>query len=483
MEIVSHSVIQSIVAARNATLAQVQKAAEHLSNAQTLMTRASQISRDAHQGTSFTLNDRTRHQAYQDLFHNINPTVSYDIYRKQLDASIWMHLITVTGMNSLMDRTARDELYQSLCEEVPEVTVETALAMFQGLVADSGLIFQRGLARSFIELDRRFKSHDAFKIGSRIILTNVFNDWGSWNYHSRTFEVLQDVERVFAVLDGKQPNAGDMRAKIDQDRGQSLSPRQSVTETNYFRIKTYKNGNAHLWFTRDDLVDKANHVLADYYGEVFPDAVEKTNTPTPQDMHSKFGALSTNLQFYRTPDAAVQFVLHQSNIYTPKRQSPLYTPARVLEPSAGDGAFVRELLKMGLTVDAIEVDPTRAQAMTAEFSHSEFGTQLSIQCANFLTQHPRPVYDYVVMNPPFSGTHWIEHVMHAFDFLRSRGTLIAVLPATAEVSESPKHEAFRTWAQQFRRYGAGNLFRSMPCESFAESGTRVSTVILTLQHP
>jgi len=474
MEIVSHSVIQEICGNRDQALARMREAVDLKTRSQDLVAESWTLSKAANKGTPFTQNDRTQQQAFKDLFHRLDPVVSFETYRKQLDASIWMHLITVTGMNQLMDRTARDELYRSLCEEVPEVSVENALAMFQGLRADSTLIFQRGLARAFIELDRRFKSHDAFKIGSRIILTNVFDCFGMWNYHSRTFEVLQDVERVFAVLGGKQPDSGDLRQRISEDRGSTFKPCQSVTETRYFRIKTYKNGNAHLWFTQDDLVLKANRVLADYYGVVLPDAVEKDAKPTPQDLQSKSGQLSTELQFYRTPPAAVNLLLRQVG--------DLLTPGcKVLEPSAGDGAIVRALVQKGASVDAIEVDAGRAAAMVREFGNKVSLPKVTVQCSNFLTQHPRPVYDYVVMNPPFSGTHWMEHVMHAFQFLKPHGQLLAILPATAEISESAKHVAFREWAEQHCGWRRGHLFVEMPAESFLESGTRVSTVILNLR--
>jgi hypothetical protein len=85
------------------------------------------------------------------------------------------------------------------------------------------------------------------------------------------------------------------------------------------------------------------------------------------------------------------------------------------------------------------------------------------------------------MNPPFYGVHWMEHVMHAYDFLTPRGTLVAVLPYTAESGDSEKHDTFRAWAAERAGWRRNRLFSDLPAESFAESGTRVSTVYLTLQ--
>ncbi|WP_299913266.1 hypothetical protein [uncultured Paracoccus sp.] len=107
---------------------------------------------------------------------------------------------------------------------------------------------------------------------------------------------------------------------------------------------------------------------------------------------------------------------------------------------------------------------------------------LRVTCANFLTMRPDPVHDLVLMNPPFSGTHWMRHVRHAFDFLKPGGTLRAILPASAEVNETQAHEKFRAWAEC---HGPGwrGLWRDLPPESFAEVGTNIATVILTLHKP
>lgn len=93
-----------------------------------------------------------------------------------------------------------------------------------------------------------------------------------------------------------------------------------------------------------------------------------------------------------------------------------------------------------------------------------------------------PVYDAVLMNPPFAGTHWMRHVRLAFDFLKPGGELRAILPASAEVNEIPAHIRFQAWAE-CHRPGWRGLWRDLPPESFAEVGTRIATVILTLRKP
>jgi hypothetical protein len=421
------------------------------------------LAKKAYGASIFHGEDRSKLEAYQRLFERFDREASLEAFRAQTDARVWMHLMSMTGLDTLMDRTAKDALYKSLCGDVPEVTEPTVRATFEHYRDTSGLIFQRGLARCFSDLDRRFKSHDAFKIGSRMILTNAFDQWGHWSYYGRIRETIMDVERTFAVLAGRSRDyeIGSILRRVTEDRGGGLYPRQSVTEGEFFRIRTFKNGNAHLWFTRDDLVEKANLVLADYYGAVIPDGVNAD--VSHDDLGTKCTALAKDLSYYWTPKAVVDRLL--SNCYVEGK--------RVLEPSAGTGHIVRELLEKGATVDAVEVHPERVRELS-KTTHP----RLRVRAANFLAMQPEPVYDCVVMNPPFYGTHWIKHVRHAFDFLKPGGTLRAVVPIGADLNESAPYAKFRAWANPYRdRWSSQDL----PAESFIDAGTRVSTMILTLK--
>lgn len=461
-ELIPRTVITEICAHRDAALDKMREALALMEQGLSVAGEAEEFAAKAHAHTAFTGNDRRKTATYGRIFASIDPEASFEVYRANLDARVWMHLVSITGMDKMMDRTARDELYDSLCGKVPEVTEDNIRATLENLALDAKLIFQRGLARAFIDLDDRFRSHDAFKLGSRMILTNVFNGWGMWNYHSRMRQTITDVERVFAVLDGKEPDGSGLIDAISESRGGGLGRRQGYVETAYFRIRSFKNGNAHLWFTRDDLVEKANLLLAEYYGEVLPDAYSED--VTVEDVRTT--ALSKDLAFYATPAPLIEKVLRDSRVY-------INEDSRVLEPSAGEGAIARALLERGATVEAIEVDPGRVAALSS-INHP----RLTVQAANFLTMRATPRFTHVVMNPPFCGTHWMGHVRHAFDFLEPGGTLVAILPATAMIRDTKKHKAFRKWAEGLSSWGSP--WTHLPPESFAESGTRVNTCTLTI---
>jgi Predicted O-methyltransferase len=179
-------------------------------------------------------------------------------------------------------------------------------------------------------------------------------------------------------------------------------------------------------------------------------------------------SLVRDLQFYPTPEATVSDVLR--DVFPPNG-------ARVLEPSAGTGALVKGLLRKESVahLTAIEVHPDRVARLRDIVDH-----RLEIREANFLQCAPSEEFDLLVMNPPFYGTHWMDHVRHAFAFLKPGGRLVSILPASAELKEDAKHLSFRRWAEQQARSWR-RMWRDLPSESFAESGTRINTVLLDIE--
>lgn len=451
--------IGRICAARDAALAKMTEAADALDAAYKISLEASEIASMAHTSGGHYAGDRSNNKHYEHLFRGkFDKAASIEVYREHLDARVWTSLIDSTGIRDLMDAQAKSEFEASLSDDVPIVSEDNVHATIETLLGDAGLIFMRGLANAFSDLDRRFKTHDGFKIGSRIILTRVFSEHG-WLSHGRIQDTLIDVERVFAVLDGNAPSPRSLLSAIQASRGSGYGPRQSECEGSYFRIRGFKNGNAHLWFMQDELVEKANKVLGKYYGEVLPDGMPKD--AASEDLRNPSSQVAKNLQFYPTPPAVVKKILNQCYIAEGDK---------VLEPSAGEGALTFAIAEKGVSVDAIEVHPERCQTIERAMVKG-----VRVQCRNFLQMRANPNYDWVIMNPPFYGTHWMDHVLHAFEFLKDGGSLMAILPISAEIGETARHVAFRKWASKYCSSWRGVHFNDLPAESFASSGTRINT--------
>jgi len=409
--------------------------------------------------------------------------------RRIVDIQVWSWIIEHTALERLMDKEAKDKLRAQLqyvpdrvdphtgqlitSEEaergMPPVTVENIYATLETFAAEAETIFRRGVANAFSALDRRFRSHDGFKIGSRVILDRAFNEFGGWNFYRNQRDTLMDIERAFIILDGKplKANYASAIGAIDNARAGVLRPKQSEIVTEYFKVRIYKNGNAHLWFTRDDLVEKVNKLLAEWYGEVIGDGQTKEDDPlakiktTPARFYG----------FYPTPGELADKVIQMVPLYRDADKPPL----AVLEPSAGTGNLARRCVldhkneRRNVVVDCVEIQPHLAQALEAE------GIYRKVYNCDFLAMQPDPdrLYDRIIMNPPFDLERDIDHVTHAIKFLKPDGHLVAIMSAGTEFRETRKAQAFRELMRQKRA-----KWSDLPAGSFSSVGTNVNTVLV-----
>jgi predicted RNA methylase len=382
--------------------------------------------------------------------------------RQYIDATVWDSLVRSTELNHLMDKKAKDELRQQLITDPPEFTEDTAYATIEQFMAESGMIFRRGIAEAFSNLDRRFRSHSDWKIGNRVILSRAFDDYGHWNYGRDHRATLQDIERTFLILDGRKPVAdyAGVVGEIDVARGRGMHARRSEVESEFYKVRIFENGNIHLWFKRDDLVQTANRMIGEYYGEVIP---EERSYEDDGGLHEPKRSIAKNYGFFPTPDTLADRTIEDARLY---RNEGSFT---VLEPSAGSGQLSRRATKYRAIVDCVEFQPDLAQALKTCGHHN------NVWCCDFLDLKPSTtgLYDRVIMNPPFDRERDIDHVMHALKFLKSDGFLIAIMSAHTEFAESKKAQAFRALISKMK----GKFFDN-PRNSFTSVGTNVNTITL-----
>lgn len=138
----------------------------------------------------------------------------------------------------------------------------------------------------------------------------------------------------------------------------------------------------------------------------------------------------------------------------------------VLEPSAGQGALIEGLTQC--IVDAVELLPKNAHVLRGMCIREVF------EC-DFLTMTPAPIYDRVVMNPPFEKQADIKHVLHAYEFLKPGGLLVSVMAAGVLFRENSLTVNFRNKVEE-----CGGEIEELPDGAFKQSGTMVRTVIVTM---
>src|SRR3546814_11892583 len=83
-----------------------------------------------------------------------------------------------------------------------------------------------------------------------------------------------------------------------------------------------------------------------------------------------------------------------------------------LEPSAGTGVLATAARASGALVNCVEIQPGLAHELRVLHGFE------AVRQADFLTLPPSPIYDRIVMNPPFGRGRDCAPVRHAFGFLR-----------------------------------------------------------------
>lgn len=373
------------------------------------------------------------------------PYVNPESLKRNLCKSGWKAIYDRLQIDRIA--SARDrKLFDQAIENPPDLTFENAKATFGDYLERPRHHILRGLAEVFADLDPAYKSHSKVKIGvkglpKRAILSNVAG-YGSYGRNK-----LHDIVNALAAYRG-QPLVDHADFGEVDGLHSYVEARDGEATIRGLHVRKFKNGNAHIIFPPDTLLD-INRALAEFYGEVLPDAEEEDAPKRPGT------ALSKDLQFYWTPKAVIDEALSEVGIYRPTEYSRREAPAyRVLEPSCGDGRIMDELRARGCRSLGIEVHAGRAAEARAK-GHN-------VLTANFLEQPPSPEFDFVVMNPPFYGRHYVNHVRRAMEFLKPGGRLVSILPAAAH-------------------YDHGELkgrWRDLPVGSFAEAGTNVPTGLM-----
>jgi len=465
--LIQRATIDEIVGNRNLAI-------EKFSIAMAAMDEAFAVASKAAGGLGFYVDREKSQQAFSSYDRGHVDFLEY--LRKQTDRTIWSHLVNGYGFDKLMDRQAHEEFRAQLDKDPPEVSVETAEATIATLVGDAEKIFRRGIANAFSKLDRRFRSHDGFKIGERVVLSSAFDDFGMWNHHSRHDDTIRDIERTFMRLDGKEMpehRYAGIIGVIDDEKKRHTSLSRSAWEVDneYFRVKAFKNGNCHIWFKRDDLLERINKLLAEHYGAVLgagSDAVEDDPLSRPNT------SLAKNMGWFPTPEAVVSRIMDRAELSYARSFKGEYP--RVLEPSAGEGAIILGAINRcpEAEVVCVELHGDRAATLASIPGISRVVQDDFLRCS--VTD--LGTFDRILMNPPFDMRRDIDHVAHAVRFLRPGGRIVAVMSAGVEFAMDKKSVAFRKLIEKLH----GGIY-DLPSGSFEESGTMVNTCLVTLTAP
>ena len=183
--------------------------------------------------------------------------------------------------------------------------------------------------------------------------------------------------------------------------------------------------------------------------------------------------------FFPTPKPVIDLLFAMVDTY-----GMIPATAHILEPSAGTGAIVDALRSaegdrrdlygdvsaVTYTIDCCEILPVNRAVLQAKGAN--------LVGDDFTAYNPGPVYDAVMMNPPFSlegdKLAYITHIGHAWSLLKSGGVLGAIVPTGWTFAQNRKANDFLDFVTE---YGG---WEEVEAGAFKESGTGIPTIVVAL---
>lgn len=172
-----------------------------------------------------------------------------------------------------------------------------------------------------------------------------------------------------------------------------------------------------------------------------------------------------NLQFFATPYDVVRMVMIDVRICK---------GYRILEPSAGTGAFIDAIIKdieiekvEDVIIDCIEFDPLNCEILRDKYKDHPY---INIIQGDFM-EMDLPMYDLVVMNPPFAKNQDVKHITKAFGLLTDFGVLHAISSISWEWKTDKVNSDFRELVNN-----TVTDYWKLDAGLFKDSGTSIPTM-------
>lgn len=193
--------------------------------------------------------------------------VPHDTATRKIDIEFWRKAFDITGLAQLMDSQACDEFERSLRDDRVPFTESAIRETFIRQIADSEMMFRRGIVNvfRFLSDDYKTNSNEPFRVGSKIVISFAVEPsyaGGLKIRHGSGENKINDIDRVFRTLNGEKFKEYDLRNKLN-----IAFQRREVYADGFYKARAFKNGNMHMEFMRDDLLEKVNDQIAIWYGE------------------------------------------------------------------------------------------------------------------------------------------------------------------------------------------------------------------------
>ena len=169
--------------------------------------------------------------------------------------------------------------------------------------------------------------------------------------------------------------------------------------------------------------------------------------------------IKKDFQFFETPTELARRLVKLSH---------LNRNYRVLEPSAGQGSIIKQIV-YGNPVDYYEIQPENQEILSRMRNVNFCGS-------DFLQADESIKYERIIANPPFSKNQDIDHIRKMYAVLAEGGRLVSVASTHWQTSKGKKEEAFILWLVSLSA-----VVYEVEAETFKESGTNIKTAIIVIK--
>lgn len=165
-------------------------------------------------------------------------------------------------------------------------------------------------------------------------------------------------------------------------------------------------------------------------------------------------------QYFATPQPLAEKIVSMAD---------LKPSDKVLEPSAGQGAIIKEINKLGVIPSYFEIMDLNLEAINNDSSiKGEFLGK------DFLKGDTNNQFDKIIANPPFSKNQDIKHIMKMYDSLKKNGALVSIASKHWTFANDKESVKFRQFVEENGHY------ETVDSGAFKESGTNIETTIVVL---
>lgn len=408
---------------------------------------------------------------------------------KSLDSKYWQKAIDMTDVLDCMPAKKRSEWNTMIHDmQTPSFEPHTVVETITSLLAGRSNFMAERVDGIFRSLSGKHVTNSPLAFRERMIIEYVSDSYGYLN-HKRA-EYIHDLREVIARLENRDclPSY-----QTSRDLGLILRNEEFGQWIDFdggaFRVKLFKNGNAHLEIHEDAAI-KLNEILASLYPSAIASESARSSTsankkPKSQarlkmlsqevikhiaDVADSLSSSPHEYVFYERDSVSDRIIEETSDVLmslgaelsqcSSKLVFP-FDPSLVLSQVVRIGCVPEKISHQffptpkELALRAIELaevaeemsvlEPSAGQGGISDYldkknltcvelsgSHCEILRSKGFKVVqdDFLDWVPSKKFSRIIMNPPFSKGAALAHLIKASEVLGDDGVIVAILPAS-----------------------------------------------------